>query len=53
MRSVTTTTDDRFGVKKTQGIGYLGTDVRVVDDDGEDVAADARRSARSSSAAIR
>ncbi|TKX85489.1 long-chain fatty acid--CoA ligase, partial [Halorubrum sp. SS5] len=32
--------DDRFAVKKTQGIGYLGTDVRVVDEDGEDVAAD-------------
>ena len=25
---------DRFAVKKTQGIGYLGTDVRVVDEDG-------------------
>ncbi|ELZ36748.1 AMP-dependent synthetase and ligase [Halorubrum saccharovorum DSM 1137] len=32
--------DDRFAVKKTQGIGYLGTDVRVVDENGEDVAAD-------------
>ncbi|ELZ84175.1 acyl-CoA synthetase [Haloferax larsenii JCM 13917] len=28
---------DRFSIKKRQGIGYLGTDVRVVDDDGEDV----------------
>ncbi len=27
----------RFGVKKRQGIGYLGTDVRVVDEDGNDV----------------
>jgi fatty-acyl-CoA synthase len=32
--------DGRFAVKKTQGIGYLGTDVRVVDEDGEDVPAD-------------
>ncbi|QIB73505.1 long-chain-fatty-acid--CoA ligase [Halogeometricum borinquense] len=32
--------DDRFAVKKQQGIGYLGTDVRVVDEDGEDVARD-------------
>ena len=32
--------DDRFAVKKTQGIGYLGTDVRVVDEDGEDVPPD-------------
>jgi fatty-acyl-CoA synthase len=31
---------DRFAVKKSQGIGYLGTEVRVVDDDGEDVARD-------------
>ena len=29
--------DDRFRVKKRQGIGYLGTDVRVVDEDGNDV----------------
>jgi len=29
--------DSRFGVKKRQGIGYLGTEVRVVDEDGEDV----------------
>ncbi|WP_439025378.1 long-chain-fatty-acid--CoA ligase [Haloarchaeobius sp. DT45] len=27
----------RFAVKKRQGLGYLGTDVRVVDEDGEDV----------------
>ena len=33
-------TDDRFAVKKTQGIGYLGTDVRVVDEAGADVPAD-------------
>ncbi|WP_224332346.1 long-chain-fatty-acid--CoA ligase [Haloprofundus halobius] len=31
---------DRFAVKKTQGIGYLGTEVRVVDEDGEDVPQD-------------
>ncbi|WP_424004581.1 long-chain-fatty-acid--CoA ligase [Haloarcula salina] len=29
--------DARFGVKKRQGIGYLGTEVRVVDENGEDV----------------
>ena len=28
---------DRFAVKKTQGIGYLGTEVRVVDESGNDV----------------
>ncbi len=27
----------RFAVKKRQGFGFLGTDVRVVDEDGEDV----------------
>ncbi|WP_101296334.1 long-chain-fatty-acid--CoA ligase [Halegenticoccus soli] len=27
----------RFAVKKRQGIGYIGTEVRVVDEDGEDV----------------
>jgi len=27
----------RFSVKKRQGIGYLGTEVRVVDEDGNDV----------------
>ena len=32
--------DGRFAIKKTQGIGYLGTDVRVVDEDGADVPAD-------------
>ncbi|WP_224447357.1 long-chain-fatty-acid--CoA ligase [Haloprofundus salilacus] len=31
---------DRFAVKKTQGIGYLGTEIRVVDEDGEDVPQD-------------
>ncbi|KAB1189030.1 MULTISPECIES: long-chain-fatty-acid--CoA ligase [Haloferax] len=31
---------DRFSVKKKQGIGYLGTDVRVVDEDGNDVPRD-------------
>ncbi len=30
----------RFSVKKRQGIGYLGTDVRVVDEDGNDVPRD-------------
>ncbi len=29
--------DGRFDVKKRQGIGYLGTEIRVVDEDGEDV----------------
>jgi len=29
--------EERFAVKKTQGVGYLGTDVRVVDEDGNDV----------------
>lgn len=28
---------DRFALKKRQGLGYLGTDVRVVDENGEDV----------------
>ncbi|WP_338742389.1 long-chain-fatty-acid--CoA ligase [Haloplanus salilacus] len=32
--------DDRFAVKKRQGLGYLGTEIRVVDDDGEDVPRD-------------
>ena len=32
--------DDRFSIKKRQGLGYLGTDVRVVDEDGEDVERD-------------
>jgi fatty-acyl-CoA synthase len=32
--------DDRFAVKKTQGMGYLGTDVRVVDENGNDVPED-------------
>jgi fatty-acyl-CoA synthase len=31
---------DRFALKKRQGIGYLGTEVRVVDEDGEDVPQD-------------
>jgi len=31
---------DRFAIKKRQGLGYLGTDVRVVDEDGEDVPRD-------------
>ncbi|WP_135365497.1 long-chain-fatty-acid--CoA ligase [Halosimplex halophilum] len=31
---------DRFAVKKRQGIGYLGTEVRVVDEDGADVPRD-------------
>ena len=31
---------DRFAVKKRQGLGYLGTEVRVVDEDGDDVARD-------------
>jgi fatty-acyl-CoA synthase len=32
--------DARFAVKKKQGIGYLGTEVRVVDEDGNDVPRD-------------
>jgi fatty-acyl-CoA synthase len=32
--------ESRFAVKKRQGIGYLGTEVRVVDEDGEDVPRD-------------
>ncbi|WP_335999297.1 long-chain-fatty-acid--CoA ligase [Halorientalis halophila] len=32
--------DARFSVKKRQGLGYLGTDVRVVDEDGADVPRD-------------
>jgi fatty-acyl-CoA synthase len=31
---------DRFAIKKRQGLGYLGTDVRVVDEDGADVPRD-------------
>jgi fatty-acyl-CoA synthase len=31
---------DRFAVKKRQGLGYLGTDVRVVDEEGADVPRD-------------
>ncbi|WP_290815549.1 long-chain-fatty-acid--CoA ligase [Halovivax sp.] len=31
---------ERFSIKKRQGIGYLGTEVRVVDEDGEDVPRD-------------
>ncbi|QLH79861.1 long-chain-fatty-acid--CoA ligase [Halosimplex rubrum] len=31
---------DRFAVKKRQGLGYLGTEVRVVDEDGADVPRD-------------
>ncbi|WP_440008868.1 class I adenylate-forming enzyme family protein [Halomicrococcus sp. SG-WS-1] len=32
--------DDRFELKKRQGMGVLGTEVAVVDDDGEDVPRD-------------
>jgi len=32
--------EDRFSLKKRQGIGYLGTEIRVVDEDGNDVAWD-------------
>ena len=32
--------DDRFAVKKRQGFGYLGTEIRVVDEDGNDVTED-------------
>ncbi|MFB6178457.1 MAG: long-chain-fatty-acid--CoA ligase [Halorientalis sp.] len=33
-------TDARFKIKKRQGLGFLGTDVRVVDEDGTDVPRD-------------
>ncbi|WP_440763525.1 long-chain-fatty-acid--CoA ligase [Natronorubrum sp. DTA7] len=32
--------DDRFRIKKRQGLAYLGTEVRVVDEDGNDVPRD-------------
>jgi fatty-acyl-CoA synthase len=31
---------DRFAIKKRQGFGYLGTEIRVVDEDGNDVPKD-------------
>jgi fatty-acyl-CoA synthase len=31
---------DRFAVKKRQGLGFLGTEIRVVDEDGNDVPRD-------------
>ncbi|WP_339102224.1 long-chain-fatty-acid--CoA ligase [Haloterrigena salinisoli] len=31
---------DRFAIKKRQGLGYLGTEIRVVDEDGNDVPRD-------------
>ncbi|MFB6191840.1 MAG: class I adenylate-forming enzyme family protein [Haloarculaceae archaeon] len=31
---------DRFAVKKRQGLGFLGTEIRVVDEEGEDVPRD-------------
>jgi fatty-acyl-CoA synthase len=31
---------DRFAIKKRQGFGYLGTEIRVVDEDGNDVPRD-------------
>ncbi|MDS0476665.1 long-chain-fatty-acid--CoA ligase [Natrinema sp. 1APR25-10V2] len=31
---------DRFRIKKRQGLAYLGTEIRVVDEDGEDVPRD-------------
>ncbi|MCL7419094.1 MAG: AMP-binding protein, partial [Halalkalicoccus sp.] len=31
---------ERFSIKKRQGLGYLGTEIRVVDEDGEDVPRD-------------
>ncbi|WP_440989970.1 long-chain-fatty-acid--CoA ligase [Haloarchaeobius baliensis] len=34
------TDDERFDLMKRQGIGYLGTEVRVVDEDGDDVPRD-------------
>jgi acyl-CoA synthetase (AMP-forming)/AMP-acid ligase II len=32
--------EERFAVKKRQGLGFLGTELRVVDEDGADVARD-------------
>ncbi|ADD04948.1 acyl-CoA synthetase [Natrialba magadii ATCC 43099] len=32
--------DERFAIKKRQGLGFLGTEVRVVDEDGADVPRD-------------
>ncbi|RBI59785.1 long-chain fatty acid--CoA ligase [halophilic archaeon] len=32
--------EHRYSLKKRQGIGYLGTEIRVVDEDGDDVAWD-------------
>jgi len=32
--------DDRFRIKKRQGLAYLGTEIRVVDEDGNDVPRD-------------
>ncbi|OLZ39589.1 long-chain fatty acid--CoA ligase [Natrinema saccharevitans] len=32
--------DDRFRIKKRQGLAYLGTEIRVVDEDGADVPRD-------------
>ncbi|MGQ3411493.1 long-chain-fatty-acid--CoA ligase [Natrinema sp. LN54] len=32
--------DDRFRIKKRQGLAYLGTEIRVVDEDGTDVPRD-------------
>ncbi|MFU8866594.1 long-chain-fatty-acid--CoA ligase [Natronococcus sp.] len=32
--------DSRFAVKKRQGLGFMGTEIRVVDENGEDVSRD-------------
>ncbi|WP_255196700.1 AMP-binding protein [Halorarius litoreus] len=34
------TDDNRFSIKKRQGLGWLGTEIRVVDEDGNDVPRD-------------
>jgi fatty-acyl-CoA synthase len=39
-RHVDEDSTSRFAVKKRQGLGYLGTDVRVVDEEGNDVPPD-------------
>jgi len=45
--------ENRFEIKKRQGMGVLGTDVRVVDEEGTTSRATTRRSARSSSGVTR
>ncbi|QFU82577.1 long-chain-fatty-acid--CoA ligase [Natronorubrum aibiense] len=39
-RHFETDSDDRFRIKKRQGLAFLGTEIRVVDEDGNDVPRD-------------